>query len=252
MTRVARRARWVVPTVVTAAVLALATMGVAVAMAAASMGAAQGEGPSTDRTAAAADRPVAPATPVPDAPPVVTFLGDSWTEGYGSPTMRGYAVRTGERLGWVHHVLGVGGTGYVVPGAAGPFADRIDAALGTGPDVLVVQGSINDGVAGAEALEPAVVATLSRLADEADPATRIVVVGASHAPGMDRAVVETINGILGRTAADLGMLFVDPAVENWSDPADPAVWADSIHPNDLGYERIADRMIPLLRSVLVR
>jgi lysophospholipase L1-like esterase len=41
--------------------------------------------------------------------------------------------------------------------------------------------------------------------------------------------------------------IVDPAAENWTDPAEPGVWADPIHPNDRGHAQIADRLAPLLR-----
>jgi phospholipase/lecithinase/hemolysin len=46
-----------------------------------------------------------------------------------------------------------------------------------------------------------------------------------------------------------GLQFVDVAAENWTDPADPSVWADSIHPNDVGHQLIADHLETILEHV---
>src|SRR5215212_4398175 len=77
--------------------------------------------------------------------PRVVFIGDSWTEGAGATGWKGFASLTGERLGWTSEVLGVGGSGYVSRGVGrSTFRQRIDPALDFGPDVVVVQGSINE------------------------------------------------------------------------------------------------------------
>ena len=47
-----------------------------------------------------------------------------------------------------------------------------------------------------------------------------------------------------------GLAFVDPARENWTDPADPAVWADPLHPNDAGHRLLAEALVPLMQAAL--
>jgi lysophospholipase L1-like esterase len=73
------------------------------------------------------------------------------------------------------------------------------------------------------------------------------VVGASYNPGTPDAVIDRVDRAVARAAASAGVPFVDPAAENWTDPADPGVWADPIHPDDRGHAQIADRLAPLLR-----
>lgn len=182
--------------------------------------------------------------------PVVAFVGDSWTAGYGSASGRGYVGVVGEQLGWTLHQLGVGGSSYLLPGAGGPFADRIAPAAQTRADVVVIQGSLNDKRSDLSAVGPAALDTLSGYRAAVAPGTVIVVVGASHTPGTDPATIEAINEAVGGAARSLGLRFVDPAEENWTDPADPAIWSDEDHPNDAGYRLIADHVSQLLRQVV--
>jgi lysophospholipase L1-like esterase len=186
---------------------------------------------------------------LPDAP-FVSFIGDSWTYGAGATDSGGYAYRTGRLLGWTHRVLGVSGSGYVQDGAGTPFDRRILPAVSGAPDVVVIQGSINERDTAVEELAPAVADTLGRLVRAAGPDTAVVVVGASYVPEVPGTKVDRINDTVRAVAARLGLPFVDVAAENWSDPADPSIWADLSHPNDAGAEQIAERLAPVLQAVV--
>lgn len=198
---------------------------------------------------AAAQRPAAPTTAAEDRPSVV-FIGDSWTEGSGAVALRGYAVRTAEQLHWNYLVLGVGGSGYDVAGRGSTFAQRIDRAVSVHPDVIVVQGSLNERNSTPQALRPAAIETLERLRSAADPATRVVVLGASYVPGTPRATIDWINDAVRAAAAQAGLPFIDVAGQDWTDPLQPGIWADPNHPNDVGHQMIADRLVPVLRAQL--
>jgi lysophospholipase L1-like esterase len=189
--------------------------------------------------------------PVEDNPSVV-FLGDSWTEGRGATGLHGYAPRTGEALGWDYQVLGVSGSGYARPGEGSTFAQRIDRAVALDSDVLVVQGSLNERHSTLDVLAPAATETLARLAAEAGEDTQVLVLGASYNPGTPVETMDGINRTIEAAATAAGLRFVDVAALDWTDPADPTVWADSIHPNDAGHQRIADRLTELLRDVAGR
>jgi lysophospholipase L1-like esterase len=183
--------------------------------------------------------------------PLVSFIGDSWTDGTGATDKVGYAYLTGRDLGWSHRVLGVGGSGYVRGGAGNvPFDERILPAVSGNPDVVVIQGSINERSTPSPELAAAVADTLTRLVRAAGPDTAVVVLGASRVPGVPVQYVDKVNDVVRAEAARQGLPFVDVAAEVWSDPADPSIWADPYHPNDVGAQQIAERLAPVLRGVL--
>jgi lysophospholipase L1-like esterase len=196
-------------------------------------------GPAGSPSAAAGERTVA-------------FIGDSWTDGVGASRSRGFPALTAELLGWEYTELGMSGGGYVVPGAGGPFGARIAEAVAGPPDVIVVQGSLNEQRIDGGELGRAARDTLIRLRQEADPATDILVVGAPYAPGTDRARIDGVNDVVSDAAAVAGLPFVDPAAENWTDPDDPEIWADPIHPNDAGHRDIAEHLAPILDDLVKR
>jgi lysophospholipase L1-like esterase len=183
--------------------------------------------------------------------PFVSFIGDSWTDGAGATDKVGYAYLTGRQLGWTHRVLGVGGSGYVRGGAGNvPFDERILPAVSGNPDVVVIQGSINERSTPSPELAAAVADTLARLVRAAGPDTAVVVLGASHVPGVPVEYVDKVNDVVRAEAARQGVRFVDVAAEVWSDPADPSIWADPYHVNDTGAQQIAARLAPVLQGVL--
>jgi lysophospholipase L1-like esterase len=191
------------------------------------------------------------AVAVGDGRPVVAFIGDSWTWGVGASDGRGYAVLTAERLGWDYQLLGVRGSGYSVTGSSGStYAPRVDAALATHPDVVVVQGSLNERRSSPGRLAAAARVTLSRLAEAAPADVAVVVVGASYNPGTPDATIDWINGAIAAAAQAAGLRFVDPAAENWTDPDVPALWSDPIHPGDEGHRAIADHLAELLDAIV--
>ncbi len=206
-------------------------------------------GGSSPVQAAAAERPVADVGGPVDVP-VVTFIGDSWTEGVGATALRGYAALTAEDLGWDYYGLGVGGSGYVQPGRGSTYDERVDRAVATDPDVIVVQGSLNERRTSLADLAPATLLTMAHLRSAVGPNTVVLVLGSSYTPGTDRAVIDGINDTIAAAAARAGFRFIDPAAANWTDPAVAGIWSDPNHPNDTGHQRIADRLAPVLESLL--
>ncbi len=92
------------------------------------------------------------------------FIGDSYVNGASSvnafPAGAGqfdtFALRTLKALGCNDLILaGIGGSGFVAGGTTSSYAVRVPAVLAMQPDVLIVNGSINDG-APAGAIQAAV------------------------------------------------------------------------------------------------
>jgi lysophospholipase L1-like esterase len=241
--------RWVVVAVAVVVVLA-GTAAVLLLRGSGSTAAdhAAGQPSAASRSASPSSAPPSPA-PSSSAPEVV-FLGDSWTVGVGATGERGYAPLAAERLGWEYELLGISGSGYLARGAASPYADRVDEAVGLEPDLLVVQGSLNDSGADPEQLDRATAETLDRLRATAGDGTAILVVGAPDTPGTDPAVIARINSGIAAAAAAAGLPFVDPARENWTDPADPGIWADPVHPDDDGHRLVAEALVPHMQAAL--
>jgi lysophospholipase L1-like esterase len=198
--------------------------------------------------AAASTRSAAPADGAGDH--VVTFLGDSWTFGQGATGLRGYAVLTGEALGWRYDTIGVPGGGYTQTVAGVTFGDLVDTAIAQHPDVLVVEGSLNERNSTPQALDAAAGALFAHLRAVADPGMHVLVLGASYNPGTPDATIDWINATIRAAAERYGLTFVDPAAQDWVDARDPALWHDQNHPDDLGYRMMADRLAPLLRHAV--
>lgn len=180
----------------------------------------------------------------------VVFIGDSWTYGQGATDLRGYAVLTGEQLGWRYDAIGVPGSGYTQLGSGATFDDRVGTAVAEHPDVLVVEGSLNERNSTPQALSVAADATLAHLHAAAEPGTHVIVLGATYSPGTPDATIDWINAAIKGAADRYGMQFVDPAAEAWIDPHDAALWHDQNHPDDAGYQLVADRLEPLVRAAV--
>ncbi|MBI9116110.1 SGNH/GDSL hydrolase family protein [Sanguibacter suaedae] len=182
--------------------------------------------------------------PAPTEDVSIAFLGDSLTEGVGAPPERGYAWQVAEDLGWeLELVDGVGGSGYLVPGAGVPFPERVDGIVETGADVVVVSGGTNDIFQDQVAADVAVAAEdVFHELVERMPAARIVVVGPFPVnPLLAGMSVEMSDAIEGAADA-VGVEYVDAA--DLLDRVDTSRWSeyiseDGIHPNEEGYDLMA-------------
>lgn len=198
---------------------------------------------------------VAPAPLVlPDHARVLVF-GDSWT--YGSAATRrtdGYAYVLGREMGWDAVVDGVRGSGYLKPGGDGPaFGARI-AALDPrlDPDLVIVQGSINDRRLYPTGYAAAVTAAWNTLA-ALYPAAQFVVLG----PAPQVLPVEEATARIDRDLAVLagarGWAYISPIAEQWITTRDYAWIIDTgagrDHPTTAGHAYLAGRLADDLRSL---
>jgi lysophospholipase L1-like esterase len=196
--------------------------------------------------------PVAFALP---AQPRVLVFGDSWTYGSAAslPTL-GYAYVIGERLGWQTTVDGVRGSGYLKPGLeGGSYGERIaalDPALD--PDLVIVEGSINDRRLPASGYREAVTAAWDALA-ELYPEATIVIMGPAPQVLPVEAATARIDADLSALASSRGWWYVSPIEEDWITPENYASVIDTgigrDHPSTKGHAYLADRLAESLAAM---
>ncbi|SFR82873.1 Lysophospholipase L1 [Agromyces sp. CF514] len=255
------RLRW--PTLAATGVLTCAAL-VAVPVALASNSA----DPGTFENPGASERPTPTALPsetvAPTASPIrptlaglpvtprALFVGDSFTEGYGTKKpAANWARIAAASLGWQATLDGVGGTGYIKDVSTDKrtgrsFVQRIPglAESGVDYDVVVLQGGLNDIAADSTAEYTAVRKTIDSVRAHW-PGAVIVVFGPAEPLGGGTSHLVHLSTI--RQAAEAsGVVFVDPS--------SPLAWitasntdlldlGDGLHLNDSGYAYLAARFV---------
>src|SRR5690606_36576629 len=153
---------------------------------------------------------------LPEHPNVLVF-GDSWTYGSAAsdPTL-GYAYLLADLLDGETTVDGVRGSGYLKPGIDGPtFGERItalDPALD--PDLVIIQGSINDRASGAAGYREAVAAAWDALVATYPEAAIVVLGPAPHELPVGDATAR-IDQYLAALAGGRGWWYISPVQREW-------------------------------------
>ena len=204
--------------------------------------------PAETPPVAAAESGVSPAAlTLPDDPEVLVF-GDSWTYGSAAtvPT-NGYAYRLARLIDGDTIVRGVRGSGYQKPGIDGPdFLTRV-AGLEKwiDPDLIIMQGSINDRRSDAAAYPAAVNAVWDAVVARY-PDTPIVILGpAPHILPVGASTARIDRDLAGLAAAR-GWWYISPVQEEWITDANYLqlidVGAGRRHPTDAGHAYLADKV----------
>ncbi|MBY6681892.1 SGNH/GDSL hydrolase family protein [Rhodococcus sp. BP-316] len=168
----------------------------------------------------------------------VSVLGDAVSLGVGASNLDGYVKLLSNKLCWNVNRVAESGTGYVNPGPDGsrPFTTpaRLAATWGTGPELVIVQGSTNDvgrpGVAEAAAETYAAIKTGA-------PQAKIVVVGPTTPPSIDPAGVRATRDEIRDAAIAAGATFIDPIELGWLED-DGLYGTDRLHPTDAGHREL--------------
>lgn len=163
--------------------------------------------------------------------PAIAIVGDSYTSGdelddYTDAWPYMLAKATGQRVA----LDGIGMTGFVNGGYCGDqsFATRLDRVLATSPDVLIIQGGLNDATDDAATLAKAATRLIARTAD----VPRVVMVGPMDVPG--RTGEATADATLKAVAAENHVRYISTL--HWSIP----LQADQVHPTKAGAAKYAE------------
>ncbi|MFF3663998.1 SGNH/GDSL hydrolase family protein [Microtetraspora malaysiensis] len=186
-----------------------------------------------------------------ERPPVVMFLGDSFTVGSGPVAeWDTYAADTAKTLGWQLVTAGGSGTGYVATGRVGRTFERsFDRQLSwrPAPDLVVVSGGHNDRRARPSTVRAAVLNLVTRVR-ERWPVTRIVLVGPIWIDTAPQSAYRTRDAVA--SAAWLaGVPFLDPLTQRWiADDRARVLLPDGVHPTLYGHLRLARWLAETLRA----
>jgi len=168
----------------------------------------------------------------------IIALGDSLTSGVGaSSPERGYVGHLEKRLGVIIENRGVSGN-TTRDGLERLKSDVLDA----NPDIVMILLGGND--------------YLRRIPESETFANLRIIITEIHKTGAVVLLVGIRGGLLADKFADnfeslateTGSAFVPNVLD--SILGDPKLMSDQIHPNDLGYERITDKLAPTLQLLL--
>jgi acyl-CoA thioesterase-1 len=179
--------------------------------------------------------------------PVVVFLGNSLTAGFGLPEERAFPALLDARLdeeGLPVRVVNAGVSGDT---SAGGLA-RLDWLLRQDPDVLVVGLGGNDGLRGLSISELA--ANLRAIVERAQAAgARVVLLGMRMPPNYGKPYTQRFAQVYPAIAKETGAAFVPFLLEGVGGVAELNL-PDGIHPTAEGHEVLADNVWPTLRNVV--
>jgi len=197
--------------------------------------------------ASAAEEPASAAEE--DEGPLVVFLGDSLTAGYGLDENQAFPAILDRRLEAEHMPARVVNAGVSGDTTAGGLA-RLDWLLRQEPDVLVVSLGGNDGL---RALDVSMTEeNLRRIVERARAAgARVLLTGMMAPPNYGPDYTERFKSIYPRLAEELDVPLVPFLLEGVA--AVPELnQSDGIHPTADGQERVADVVMPHLLAVLAQ
>lgn len=204
--------------------------------------------------AASGEAAVPAALVLPEHPRVLVF-GDSWTYGSAasSPTL-GYAYVLADLIDGETIVRGARGTGYLKTGMDGPpFGVRIaqlDARID--PDLVIIQGSINDRREPAAGYAAAVNAAWDDLAALYPDAPIVVLGPAPHILPVE-ATTARIDRDLQDLAAARGWWYISPVQERWITEANYLQIIDvevgRRHPSTAGHRYLAEHVAAALQTM---
>lgn len=179
-------------------------------------------------------------------------LGDSIAGGsdQGGNGPHGWPALVAVRLGLRLTLDGEGGTGYTTAGTQPgrrSYPQRVDAAVATAPDVVIVEGSRND--VDPRRSRTAAVATLRRLRANL-PHARILVIGPLYSDPQPVAS-RPVDDAVAAAADEVPLPYVSAVRRAWfTGSAHRFIGSDGVHPTDAGHAYLANLISPELSRLL--
>lgn len=184
-------------------------------------------------------------------PRVVYVLGDSWSTGYSAAPGRGYTELLSEAERWVLTINAQSGTGYTanLAGNGAVFSERVRELPTDPPQLVIVQGGLNDEWASWGTVQSAAAETIDLLRTRYSD-TPIVLIGPATARWPVSDTLWNIDEQLREAATAIGALYVSPLEGEWVTSDNIATFIDPAtkHPSTKGHAIFAERLIEALRE----
>lgn len=196
----------------------------------------------------------------PTRPPVVMFLGDSYTTGrLGQIPELTYAADTARTLGWQVIIGGYRGTGFVARGPVHKtFLDLFNEQLAwrPAPDLVIVSGGHNDRYHSPQSVAEGATELLMRIRATWH-GTRLLLIGPLWGDGRPTREVQGVRDVLSGVAGRQRVPFIDPLREQWitgdrkkgTGNAPLYILRDGTHPSTAGARYLAGRLVADLRRL---
>ncbi|HEX3129452.1 MAG TPA: arylesterase [Thermoanaerobaculia bacterium] len=205
-------------------------------------------GESDTAAAPAVSRPTpAPVQPSTGKEPIVVFLGDSLTAGYGLEESQAYPVLVRANLEKAGHPVRVVNAGVSGDTTAGGLA-RLDWLLSQKPDVVVVALGGNDGLRGLP-LEEAEKNLREIVRRSKEAGARVLLLGMQIPPNYGPEYANGFAEMYPRIAKEMDVPLVPFLLEGVGGIA-RLNQADGIHPTAEGQVKVAETVTPYLEKML--
>lgn len=176
--------------------------------------------------------------------PHTIIAGDSFTEGTGASTSRGFVDLLLRITGWANiENSGSGGTGYVAANPSGWTRPALGGRLtndviNRAPDLCIVAMGYND-VGGTDATT--VSAAQSAWTSILGAGIGLVVIGPwdSNGDAGQTAASKALDAKLKAAARAMRVPYLSPETEGWMNHESGLLSGDAVHPNDAGHKRLA-------------
>jgi acyl-CoA thioesterase I len=205
--------------------------------------------PAGVSAAMAAGAEAVTATATPTSAPVVVFLGDSLTAGYGLSEPDAFPALIAEQLeraGRSARVVNAGVSGDTTAGGL----SRLDWLLQQKPAVVLVALGANDGLRGVPVAETE--RNLRRIVERVKAAgAEVVLAGMMLPPNYGPEYTRDFQALFPKLAREQGVPLVPFLLEGVA--AEPNLnLADGIHPNVEGQKIVATTVYPFVTAALAR
>jgi lysophospholipase L1-like esterase len=174
----------------------------------------------------------------------VAFYGDSYTLGTGaSSKAKRWSTVVCEQRGWVEFNPSVNGLGFINNRSVFGAGDLPELIIADKPELVFVTMGLNDnfsyGIAKG-AIRKQITADLTRLRSALPDARFVVVEPFWYTDSRPRSL-QVISGWVRDAASAIHADYI-PGASHWIEHHPEWMASDRLHPNDLGYARMAERM----------